>query len=191
MVRYIPLVEDALQRILGTLAGLVLVALVAITVRDVVGRALFDAPLLGVPELTQLGVVASVYLGLAFAESARSHIRVDLIYETLGPRGRRALDAVSGLVTIAVVGLLSWRLTEYALSYTGQDRVLGGLGIPYHVPIWIAAIGSGVYLLSIIVALVEDLVTDHDELALVEIDPATGEPVVLPHAHQHVEERRP
>ena len=189
-MRYIPLVEEALQRIFGTLAGLVLVAMMAITVRDVVGRALFDAPLLGVPELTQLGVVASVYLGLAFAESARSHIRVDLIYEMVSSRGRRVMNAVSGLVTIAVVALLTWRLTEYALSYTGQNRVLGGLGIPYHVPIWIAAIGSGVYLLSVIVALVEDLVTDGDQLALGEIDPATGEPVILPHSHQHIDESR-
>ncbi len=50
---------------LDALAALVVLAMVAIVNTDVLGRWLFNRPLSGALELTEMGVVAAVYLALA------------------------------------------------------------------------------------------------------------------------------
>lgn len=162
MVKRLRTFERVFRGILGFAAGTLLVGIVLINVIDVVGRALYDSPLRGSYELTQLAIVGSVFLGLAFTESTRSHIKVDLLYEWLRPKYRLVVDLIAGLFTLIVITTLGWQLVGYAGLLQDGGRVTGVLEIPLSFVVWLAVIGTVAYFLAALSALA-DLVISRDE----------------------------
>ena len=89
--------------------GLLLVLVVAY---DVVARYAFNSPTIWGYEVG-IALGMSLYCwGYAYTESKRGHVRVDVFYVHMPPRGRAIIDAVGGLVfflpTIGLVVLAAW-----------------------------------------------------------------------------------
>lgn len=146
-------ITAALRRVsfvLHLFAGATLVALLLWTVVDIVGRAFFSSPLRGTVELTELAVVVLVYLGLAHAELSDSHITVDLVFVRLGRRTQLIVRALAGLLTIAVIAVLTWRL----FLFTGQLRAggytTGVLRVALHPVGYLAVAGSTAFGLAVL-----------------------------------------
>lgn len=94
-----------LDRSLGAVLSVLVFIMMGLTFVDVFGRQVFNAPLPGSYEITQMAVGLVVYLGLPVVSARREHITIGLI-EHLFPRGfRRAQHAVInlllGLMTLA------------------------------------------------------------------------------------------
>jgi TRAP-type C4-dicarboxylate transport system permease small subunit len=85
-------------------------------VADVVLRALFNRPILGSFEIVEYGMVFFVFMALSFAQFNKAHIRVPVLVERLGPRGLAAMDAVTGLVAVAIIAAMAWG----AFNQTGR-----------------------------------------------------------------------
>src|SRR5690606_4986095 len=117
-------------------AGVVMLALLAWTVADIVGRTFFNSPMRGTVELTELAVVVLVYLGLSYAESRDSHIAVDLLYLQLGVRGQLALRVFGGLVSLVVIALMTWRLSVFAGQLEAGSYTTGILRLPLYPVAW-------------------------------------------------------
>jgi TRAP-type C4-dicarboxylate transport system permease small subunit len=144
-------VFERLTRWLHHLSGALLVALMMLTVVNIVGRWLFDTPLQGAVELTEIGMVAIVFMGLAYAQVRDDHIRVDLLYQQLGARGRSVLDLFAALVSLATVALMSWRLWVYAGQLGASGRTTSALRIPLFWVAWIAVAGGVIYAVAVMV----------------------------------------
>ena len=71
------------------LAGAGLMALLFLTVTDILGRSFFSRPVPGTVELTSMMLVFVVFLAVAHSEDMGDHITIDLIYERVGPRFAR------------------------------------------------------------------------------------------------------
>lgn len=124
-----------LARLLAILGGLVLVAIVILTVLSVSGRALLDLGLGPIPgdfELVEAGSAFAVFSFLAWAHFRRGHVTVDLFVQRLGPRGLAALSFVANiLMTIAAV-IVAWRL-----GLGLQDKKLyGETTFILQIPVW-------------------------------------------------------
>ena len=65
--------------LLRALAALCLLAMMLITVADIVGRHLFSAPVQGTVDLVELALVYLVFLGIPLVFLAREHIVVDIL----------------------------------------------------------------------------------------------------------------
>jgi len=148
-------VFERLTRWLHHLSGALLVGLMLLTVVNILGRWLFDAPLPGAVELTEIGMVAIVFLGLAYAQVRGDHIRVDLLYEQLGARGRRVLDLFAALVSFATIAGMTWRLGVYAGQLGTSGRTTSALRVPLSWVAWMAVAGAVTYAVAIVVT------TDH------------------------------
>jgi len=119
-----------LDRVLGAAAALLLFGLMALTTVDVIGRYLFNRPLRGAFEITELLLLTLIFAGLPLASRAGEHVTLDFIDQLLGSRGRsllgRATDLVCGLLIIG----LAWRVWIKAGKIAGYGDTTDVLRLP-------------------------------------------------------------
>lgn len=95
----------------NTIASLWVLFLVALISTDVIGRAGFNSPLPGVPEIVKFSIVGMVWLQMAYALRAGVHLRTTLVLGRLPPLGQRAvliLNALTGIVLFSLITWLGW-----------------------------------------------------------------------------------
>ncbi|MFA5522402.1 MAG: TRAP transporter small permease [Castellaniella sp.] len=96
------------------LSAFIIFAMMIITVIDVTGRYVFNAPLLGALELTELLMGLLVFMGLPLATRQREHITITLLADVLPPQvriwQRRFFELVCGVICV----LVAWRMWLYS-----------------------------------------------------------------------------
>jgi TRAP-type C4-dicarboxylate transport system permease small subunit len=140
-----------LTRWLHYLSGVLLTGLMVMIVANIVGRWLFNAPVQGAVELTEVAMVGIVFMGLAYAEVCDDHIRVDLLYQQLGDRGRAALKLFAALVSFLTVVVLTWRLWDYVGVLKASGRTTSSLRLPLYWVAWVAVAGGAIYAVGVLV----------------------------------------
>ena len=94
--------------LLGVAASVVLLAMMLLTVIDVVGRYRLKMPVRGAFEVTELMLVVLIFAGLPLVSFSDEHAVMDFVDRLLGPRGQRALQRVVHVVSAAFMFLLTW-----------------------------------------------------------------------------------
>lgn len=105
---------EALETVLNLLSAVILFALMFYVTAEVAMRYLFNAPLPGHLEATQLFIAPAVFLALSWVQARRGHVGMDLLHERLAPRGRAAVDCLTlaiALVTFLTITWFSWQST--------------------------------------------------------------------------------
>lgn len=87
--------------------GLLFVVMVLIT-SSAFCRYVLNAPLLDSDDLARLLLLPAIFFGLAGACHHGEHIQVDLLRETLSPRGRQLLDRFSLLIMTVFLGAMAY-----------------------------------------------------------------------------------
>ncbi|MBP6816434.1 MAG: TRAP transporter small permease, partial [Burkholderiaceae bacterium] len=75
---------------LGAAASLLLLVMMLLTFADVLGRYVFNTPLRGAFEITELALLSLIFAGLPLVSRADEHVTMDFIDKILG-RSARAL----------------------------------------------------------------------------------------------------
>src|ERR1700745_1222094 len=83
---------------LGAAAAVLLFSLMVLTTADVIGRYIFNWPIRGAFEITELLLLALIFAGLPLASRADEHVTLDFIDMLFGPAGRLLLRRLSHLV---------------------------------------------------------------------------------------------
>jgi TRAP-type C4-dicarboxylate transport system permease small subunit len=101
-----PEAREWLERLLGVIAGAVLFAMMMLTAVDVVGRYVFNRPVAGAFEVTEMMLAALIYCGLPLVSQRRDHIVIDT-FDYLMSRGvKRGLDMTAEvLCSLTLFGL--------------------------------------------------------------------------------------
>lgn len=86
---------DALNRTVGRIVAVMVLALMALIVAEVTLRYGFAAPTVWGTELSTFLFATYVLLGGGFALLNGDHVRMDVLYGRLPPRGRAALDVLT------------------------------------------------------------------------------------------------
>jgi TRAP-type C4-dicarboxylate transport system permease small subunit len=129
-----------LDRTLGAAAAVLLFCLMAVTTVDVIGRYIFNWPLRGGFELTELLLLTLIFAGLPLVSRADEHVTLDFIDGLLGPRGRAFLRRlVCGLLILG----LAWRVYIKAGKIAGYGDTTDVLRI---------LVGPFVYFMALMVA---------------------------------------
>jgi TRAP-type C4-dicarboxylate transport system permease small subunit len=117
----VPLAEEAWKRradaILGVAASAILLAMMLLTVVDVVARYVFSRPVRGAFEVTELMLVVLIFAGLPLVSFSDEHAVMDFIDRVLGARARRALDRAVQAASAAFMFLMAW------LTWLKADRI--------------------------------------------------------------------
>ena len=133
-----------LDRTLGAAAAVLLLGLVAITTADVIGRYIFNWPLRGAFEITELLLLALIFAGLPLVSRADEHVTLDFIDALLGARGRRLLRRIVDLACGLLILGLAWRVWIKAGKIAGYGDTTDVLRIP---------VGPFVYFMALMVAI--------------------------------------
>jgi TRAP-type C4-dicarboxylate transport system permease small subunit len=143
-----------LDRVLGAAAAILLFALMALTTADVVGRYIFNWPLRGAFEITELLLLTLIFAGLPLASRADEHVTLDFIDMALGEKGRlrlrRLVDFLCGVLILA----LAWRVWIKAGKIAAYGDTTEVLRIPvapfiYFMAVMVAVTGI-VHLVKVI-----------------------------------------
>jgi TRAP-type C4-dicarboxylate transport system permease small subunit len=109
--------ERRAEIILGVAASAILFAMMLLTFVDVVARYLFNRPVRGAFEVTELMLVVLIFAGLPLVSYADEHVTMDFIDRLLRPGARARLGRGVHVVTAAIMALLAW------LVWLKADRI--------------------------------------------------------------------
>ena len=121
--------ELLLARLLQFLVATIMIAAVLINFANVVGRYAFLRPFIWAEEVMQFLNIWVVMLGAAVATRNRTHLKMDAVYTLVPHRARRVLDALAGVLALAVsicVIVQSIQMIQM-LAATGQRSVIARL----------------------------------------------------------------
>mgnify|MGYP006269555793 FL=1 len=121
------------------------------TTFSVVIRALFDTPIPGDVELTQVGIALAISLCLPVCQLRRANILVDFFTQRCAGRTRQLLDGIGCWLLVVMYGLLAWRTAVGAIGV----RTAGETTMILSLPMWwaYASLAPGLALAAIIAAL--------------------------------------
>jgi TRAP-type C4-dicarboxylate transport system permease small subunit len=122
------------EALLGVAAAAILFAMMGLTVVDVVARYLFNRPVRGAFEVTELMLLVLIFAGLPLVSFTDEHAVMDFIDRLLGPRGQRGLERLVQLGNAAFMFLLAWlvwRKADRIWAYRDATDVLRILYGPF------------------------------------------------------------
>jgi TRAP-type C4-dicarboxylate transport system permease small subunit len=120
----------AADLVLGAAAAAVLFGMMSVTAVDVIGRYLFNSPLQGGYEFTQLLMLALVFAGLPTVTRRSDHITVGLFNNAFRGWVRPTRDALIALIVAIAATYLGWRLYLLGNRFSGFGDVTATLRIP-------------------------------------------------------------
>jgi TRAP-type C4-dicarboxylate transport system permease small subunit len=134
-----------LARFFGYLAAAFLVAMMALTVADVVLRQVFGRPIQGVLELIELGLACTIFVALPAVFLRDEHLVVDVIDHLAPPRLVRLLDLAGALLSLGVLAVMAWQMLPLARTMHEFGDVTADLSMPklwYWIPVLLGVIAS-------------------------------------------------
>ena len=102
--------ERRADAVLGMAASVILFGMMTLTFVDVLMRYLFNRPLSGAFEVTELMLLVLIFAGLPLVSHADEHVTMDFIDLVLGARGRLWLGRLVHLGCAAVFGFVAWQV---------------------------------------------------------------------------------
>ena len=140
-------VSDGLVR-----AGAVgLAFMMVLTFCDVIGRYVFNSPIVGTVELTELSMGLIVFLGLAFTTQAEAHITVDLVTFRLSVRWRDRLAVLTRMASLVLAALMCWQLWLVAADTVADNLLTQVWELPFYPVAYVMAAASLFVVLPLIV----------------------------------------
>jgi len=130
--------------LLGVAASAILLAMMFLTVVDVVARYVFSRPVRGAFEVTELMLLVLIFAGLPLVSFSDEHAVMDFVDRLLGRRGQRELERVVQIANAAFMFLLAWLVWRKADRIWAYGDTTDVLRIAY---------GPFVYLMALTLAL--------------------------------------
>ena len=136
--------ERRADAVLGIAASALLFAMMCLTFVDVVARYLFNRPIRGGFEITELVLLVLIFAGLPLVSHGDEHVTMDFIDRMLPPRAVGALIRVVHALVAAMFFFLTWQMLIKAARISAYGDTTDVLRI---------TVGPFVYFMTAMIAL--------------------------------------
>ena len=126
-----------------------LVGMTFLTCADVVGRA-FGYPIFGSVEIVGFMATLTVVMALPYTHQVNGHIGVELVVRLLSEKTQAIIDICTGILSLVLFALVTWRMTVYALTMQKSGEVSMNLELPEHLIIYVTGLCLLVFTLNIL-----------------------------------------
>jgi TRAP-type C4-dicarboxylate transport system permease small subunit len=111
---------------LSYIGNTALAFMMLLTTVDVFGRYFFNSPVLGAYEITEYLMLIMVFSFLAFAQSKKAHINVDIVFNRLPAGLQTVLERFNHIVCLLMMILITWKSAQRIaeLKKTGEASLL-------------------------------------------------------------------
>jgi TRAP-type transport system small permease protein len=148
---------------LSFVACIVLSLMVLIFTVNVVGRYVFNRPLLGADEIIDVSMVALVFLAVGYTGFHKGHVRVDLVTSHLPKRVQSILDNIASLLGAGYWAVLGWQAAVRAWASIFQRRESTDvLDIPVTPFVLVMAVGCLILSLQLLVDFYHSVTSESD-----------------------------
>ena len=111
-----------ISAVLNRVGTYIILVMMLLTTTDVVLRYIFNQPIKGAYEYTQFMMLIVVALGLAFTQSRKGHVFIELVASRFPPRAQALNDAIVYLVCLGACVLIAWQAVA-----GGQTQQMGNV----------------------------------------------------------------
>jgi TRAP-type C4-dicarboxylate transport system permease small subunit len=132
-----------------------LVGMTLLTCADVVGRA-FGYPIFGSVEIVGFMATLAVVMALPYTHKVNGHIGVEIVVRLLSEKIQTIVDIVTGVLSLGLFTLVTWRMTVYALTMQESGEVSMNLELPEYFVIYVASFCLLVFSLNILQSLIDN-----------------------------------
>ncbi|MGH8796241.1 MAG: TRAP transporter small permease [Caldimonas sp.] len=119
-----------LETALALTSATVLFVMMLLTTIDVVGRYVFNSPLVGGFEVTEMLLAALIYCGLPLVSQRREHIVIDTFDPLMSPKVKRGLDMFAEIVCSLTLGGIGYLIFQRAARVAGYGDTTSVLKLP-------------------------------------------------------------
>lgn len=114
-------VFDRILDFSAVLGAILIGFLLLSTVFEVIMRYFFSSPLIWSLEISEILLLYTVFLGVAWLERSNRHIRVDIVPARLSPRPKAVLNILSSVIGAFCCAIIAW----YSAQATWEAFVTG------------------------------------------------------------------
>ncbi|PKN28597.1 MAG: TRAP transporter small permease [Deltaproteobacteria bacterium HGW-Deltaproteobacteria-21] len=155
-------ITKILNHILLWIAGLFLVAMVALTCADIICRFAW-VPILGSVELVALfGSIVTAF-ALGYTQMRKGHTSVDVLIVMFPERVKRILNVINNLVCMSFFAMVGWRITIWSTTLRETGELTETLRIIYYPFSYAVAFGCAVLGLVFLTDLIKSLIPTKQE----------------------------
>jgi TRAP-type C4-dicarboxylate transport system permease small subunit len=130
------------ERLADAIACAFLFAVIVLTTVDVISRNVFNQPVPGATEITEIGLAAIVFFSFPQLAYRHGHIVVDLFDSFTNETVRKVQRVVSAWLGALTFLGLAWQLHLFAMRAFENGDATIQLGIPYAPVLWVMALVS-------------------------------------------------
>jgi len=157
-----PLIERQIRRLTEKfmwLAAVSMVVLMLVTFVDVVGRYFFSKPLTASNEITELVMVAVIFLAGGYYTLQGRQINIDTVLMFLSQRKRNILSITTWFLSLIILALMTWQLGIWGWEnlFSPEGKVTATLLLPEAPFMLIAALGTFLVFLASVVLFIQAL----------------------------------
>ncbi|MBA7681910.1 hypothetical protein ES703_90254 [subsurface metagenome] len=135
-------VNQRLNRIVNYIGVAFMVAMMLLTVVDVLLRYLFRRPIAGSVEIVELMLVLVVFFGIGFTGLQKGHVKLGLLVDRLTEKARALITSVTTILSLVIFALIAWQSIVQAQWIQERNVVTGVWEIPHFYFLYIIAFGS-------------------------------------------------
>jgi len=122
---------DKFSGILKIIGCVAIVAMMTLTVFDVVGR-FFKYPIFGAIEIIGFLAAIIVAAALPYTHKVEGHVGVEILVRLLPPKMQIALKIITQGLTLFLFSLITWQMFLYAMELDKTGEVSMNLQFPIH-----------------------------------------------------------
>lgn len=115
---------------LAYVGAFALFVMMCLTTADVVGRYIFNSPILGVFELTEFMVLILIFSFLGYTQSRGTHISVDLLVTFFPEKIKAYIELFNHAVCLMLMAVITWMGVERAIEMMEVGEASPNLEVP-------------------------------------------------------------
>jgi len=149
-------ISNALNRWLSWIGGGILVAMMLVTVGNLV-MVQFKVPFTGAAEIVSFLAAVVAAFALGYTQINRGHVAIDIFVIRLSQRAQAVIDAIMFFISMALFGVATWQIVKLASRYWEMGSVSETLYIIFFPFIYLVALGCALLCLVLLLDFLKSL----------------------------------
>lgn len=153
MIRAIRYIENSVKNF----SAFLLFILMLLGTSDVIGRSIFNRPILGAVEISKMLVMSMVVLCWAYTQFNRGHITVKYITERMPTKIREITYILVQVISAILFALITWQAIMVGIESWEEGKVFAIINLPIAILHFIVSFGALLIFIEILLQLIEAL----------------------------------
>jgi len=155
-VRFLERATTGLESWFVRIAGLTLVAMMLITVTNMVLRKL-GMPFGAVAEVVGWLAALTVAFSLSYSQFRKAHISIEILVDRFPAKVQAAFSSVTGVLALGMFSIAAYQLFAYGAQLMESGQVAESLRIPFYPVVIAVGVGVSLFCVRLLVELLDDL----------------------------------